>query len=144
MSPTAPTTASRPRRRDLVLSELAQSSLGLSDGLASIAGWLERGGRAQAMCPEPSRVVVADTRRRRGRPPRAATISPALLAAAPVPELLLTPADRVGPVIRAIDDPELLRSAYDFERANDARKTVIGGIRQRLRLLGEPLTDAAK
>lgn len=145
---------SRSRPRHLALEELASTSHDLADGLGRIASWLERGGRIeQHHLQQPQRPLavqgaqaqqnqgIAPRRRRRGRPSRAETISPEVLAAAPIPDLVLAPADRVGPVIRSVDDPELLRRAYAFECGHDARKTVIEGIKQRLRLLGEPLEE---
>lgn len=139
----------RARRRDLALSDLAEQARSLGDGLASLASWLERGGRPRRQKPLVPELTATTTpktapngRRRRGRPSRAEQISPELLAVAPSPDLLLAPADRVGPVIRAINDPELLRRAYAFEAGHDRRKTVIVGIEQRLRRIGDPIAES--
>lgn len=73
--------------------------------------------------------------RGRGRPPRGAVVSREFVAAAPFPELATEPADRLPAFIRCLDDPALLLRALVFERQHDRRKTVIGALEQRLRVI---------
>jgi hypothetical protein len=76
---------------------------------------------------------------RQGRPSRAARASEEMLAAAPFPELVTSPADKLGTVIRRRSDISELRRAYEFETAHDRRVSVLKAIEERLRRLGHPL-----
>jgi hypothetical protein len=116
------------------LQELMEQSADVADGWRMLKADLV----SRALSPAPSAGAPQAQTRHRGRP-RRSQIAAHLAACAPFPELALTTADKLGPVIRRIDDAALLRASYRFEWEHFKRRSVLREIAARLRRLGEPL-----
>lgn len=129
------------------LRRLHTDSLDFAEGYQALATQIEVQRERASRRPAGARHGLARPARparRRGRPARAELASKELTDAAPFAELVTVAADKLGPHVRAITDPGLLRAAHIFELAHSRRKTVLAAIEEQLRQLGAPLGGPAE
>jgi hypothetical protein len=67
--------------------------------------------------------------------------NPELVAAAPFPELMTEPADRLCRRIHQIKDADVLMAAHSFELEEGRREGVLHELEARLRRLGAPVPE---
>lgn len=71
-----------------------------------------------------------------GRPSRLSRARAGQLSGAPAPELLILPADQLNSRLATIEDAELLRRLFAWERSHERRRSVLRTLQRRLRKLG--------